>query len=194
MPDTHVHHRFLVVRPWLATTEPGFAYAHFDALVMRPIEWPLYRYGALDLPSPEEMGPNRIFLRGFRISCQIDNRHRDAYAWTWGYQPSDGGLFTADDYRHYGKSLAAIAHRMTRLDAQHGRAATIGEYVLRLARILDLAGVALLPISANGGFTASSLITRLFTHPCRPEATQAIDHLTLELHEACADRAHRRRA
>jgi len=194
MTDQPLDRKLLVIRPWLSrsTIEPGIAYAHFEGIPMRAAEWPPYLYGAFDLLDQDELGAHRLRLHGFRLSCQIDNRHPDAYAWRWGYKPDDGGLFTPYDYRLYGPSISIVARKIAQLDAQSGRPASIGAFAIRLAQILRLDGVALLQTSPDGSFSQNYLVASRFAAADPLAAVRAIDDLTRELHETCSDRAHRR--
>ncbi len=182
----------LVVRPWLATWRGGEAYAHFDALAMRSEDGRTPdRYGDLQVFGRGDDERTRLHLDGFRAGCQVDDRHADAYGWFWGYRPARGEAFTVDDMTRNGSSIAAIDRGLTRLHEQDGPVGSIGRYVVRLARVLRLDGVAVLETSQTGSFRDEMTVRRCCRLPAVGDAVHLIDTVVLELHEACAARVSR---
>lgn len=182
----------LVVRSWLSTRHGVEAYAHLDALAMRSEGDTMpRRYGDLRVFGRGDDERTRLHLDGFRAGGQVDDRHTQAYAWFWGYRPARGDVFTADDITRTGPSFAAIERGMTRLHEQDGPVGSIGRYVVRLARVLKLDGVAVLETSPNGGFRDEMTVRRCCSISAVGEAVHLIDAVVLELHEACAARVQR---
>ena len=137
----------------------------------------------------------RVFrLDRFRFQCQTDNRRAEAYGWHWGYQPEHGSIFTAQDFQHYGSSVAAITRVLERLNREDGAPEAVGRFVVRLARALKLDGIALLETSRNGSFHDDMEIRRCIELGAYGDAIRLIDGLVLELHQACADRMGKRAA
>ena len=66
--------------------------------------------------------------------------------------PARGEAFTAADVARHAPSIAAIERAMTRMDEQDGPVGGIGRYVVRLARVLKLDGLAVLDTSPTGSF------------------------------------------
>ena len=149
------------------------------------------RYGDLRVFGRGNDERTRLHLDGFRAGCQVDDRHAEAYGWFWGYRPARGEAFTADDMTRYGSSIAAIERATTRLHEQDGPVGSIGRYVVRLARVLKLDGVAVLETSQTGSFRDEMTVRRCCLLPAVGDAVHLIDTVVLELHEACAARIHR---
>ncbi len=182
----------LVVRPWLATWRGGEAYAHFDALAMRGEDGRTPdRYGDLRVFGRGDDERTRLRPDGFRAGCQVDDRHAEAYGWFWGYRPTRGEAFTADDMARNGPSIAATDRGLTRLHEQDGPVGSIGRYVVRLARVLKLDGVAVLETSQTCSFRDDMTVRRCCRLPAVGDAVHLIDTVVLELHEACAARVGR---
>ena len=183
------HHDVLVIRPWLSTANGGDAYAHFDALAMRErIDRRDGRYGDYWVLSRGDDERKTFRLDQFRFQCQIDDRKPVSYGWHWGYQPSNGSIFSARDMALYGSSLAAIDRAMDRLYREDGPTEGTGRFVVRLARVLKLDGIVLLETSANGSFRDEMQVRRRVEPGDYGDAIRTIDDLVLELHRACAKR------
>jgi len=189
MPRHSEHKDMLIIRPWLSTVGGGDAYAHFDALAMR--EAPRERYGRYGDYYPfghGDDGRKVLRLDRFRFQCQTDDRRSKAYGWHWGYQPSDGSVFTTRDMDLYAPSLAAIGRAMDRLYREDGPTEGVGRFVVRLARVLKLDGIVVLETSSNGSFGSEIEVRRRVEAGAYGEAIRILDDLVLELHRACATR------
>ncbi len=90
-----------------------------------------------------------------------------------------------------GPSIAAIDRGLTRLHEQDGPVGSIGRYVVRLARVLKLDGVAVLETSQTGSFRDEISVRRCCRLPAVGDAVHLIDTVVLELHEACTSRVRR---
>ena len=185
------HHDLLVLRPWLASYSGGDAYAHFDGLPMRAAVGAPRRYADLDVLQRGDDGRRTLHLDGFRVGCQIDDRHAEAYAWNWGYRPEHREAFGAADLARHGPSIAAIERGLDRLHGSDGPAETVGRFVVRLARVLKLDGIALLDTSETSSFRTELGVRRCFAPAAYGDAMRTIDGLVLELHQACGRRAGR---
>ncbi len=189
MPRPSEHQDVLVIRPWLSTVSGGDAYAHFDALAMRETPAPRHeRYGDYRAFGYGDDGRKVLRVDRFRFQCQIDDHRSEAYGWNWGYQPSDGSIFTARDMELYGTSIAAIGRAMDRLYREDGPTEGVGRFVVRLARVLKLDGIVVLETSSNGSFRDEMEVRRRVEAGTYGEAIRIVDDLVLELHRACATR------
>ncbi len=146
------------------------------------------RYGDYRVFGYGDDGRKVLRLDRFRFQCQTDDRRAEAYGWHWGYQPSDGSMFTARDMELYGPSIAAISRTMDRLYREDGPTKGVGRFVVRLARVLKPDGIAVLETSSNGSFRSEMEVRRRVEAGAYGEAIRIIDDLVLELHRACATR------
>jgi len=186
----------LVIRPWLGVADWGNGYAHFDALVMsrapgqahqRYADYQvLDRYGAGTCRTPR---PDN-----FRFQCQVDDRHAEAYAWQWGYQPEHGRIFDARDLALYGASITAIDRTLKRMQRVDGPAEAVGRFVVRLARALKVGGIVLIGTSQDGSFRDAAEVQRVVGCSDYSDAVHMIDNLVAELHQTCIQRAGRKAA
>ena len=179
----------LVLRPWLGTVSGGDVYAHFDALVMLEAERrPIRTYGDYQVIGGGDDGRKKLRLDRFRFQCQIDGRHKESYAWQWGYQPANGSIFGPRDLQIYGPSIAAIIRGLDRSYREDGAAEGVGRFVVRLARVLKLDGIVLLETSQTGSFRDQMEVTRSI-EPCDyGAAIRLIEGLVTGLHQTCAQR------
>lgn len=184
------HDDVLVVRPWTSTISGGDAYAHFDALVMRRDPgMTTGRYGdfrvLLDWADHRQTSPRPD---NFRFRCQTDDRRAEAYAWQWGYQGQQHGIFTVRDLEQYGASIGQIKRAMDRMYREDGASEGVGRFVIRLARALKLDGIVLIETSSTGTFRDDMTIRRHVTPSGYGQAVSFLDDLVLELHRDCARR------
>ena len=179
----------LVIRPWLGTVSGGDAYAHFDALAMsHTCGQACDKYGDFRVFGLGDDGRKTLRLDGFRFQCQTDDRKAEAYAWQWGYQPEQRSVFTFRDMERYGPSIAAIGRALERMHREDGPPEGVGRFVVRLARVLKLAGIVLIETSLTGSFRGDMAVRRSIAPDGYGEAIGAIDNLVRELHRTCAAR------
>ena len=182
----------LVIRPWLGIASGGDAYAHFDALAMsRSFGQAHDRYGDFRVFAPGDDGRKTLRLDHLRFQCQTDGRKAEAYAWQWGYQPEQRGVFTFRDMERYGASIVAIGRALDRLHREDGPPEGVGRFVVRLARVLKLQGIVLIETSLTGSFRSEMAVRRRIAPDAYGEAITAIDDLVRKLHRACAQRVGR---
>ena len=77
---------------------------------------------------------------------------------------------------------------MDRLYREDGPTEGVGRFVVRLARVLKLDGIALLATSTTGTFHDGMEVRHSIDTGAYGEAIRVIDDLVLELHRACATR------
>ena len=181
----------LVVRPWFGVPNWGHGYAHFDALVMSKAPGEAHqryadyqvldRYGSGTCRTPR---PDN-----FRFQCQVDDRHAEAYAWQWGYQPEHGRIFDTRDLKLYGASITAIDRALKRMQCADGPAEAAGRFVVRLARALKVGGIVLIETSLDGSFREAAEVQRFVAASDYSDAVHMIDNLVAELHQTCTQRA-----
>jgi len=186
----------LVVRPWFGVTGWGDGYAHFDALVMSRMPGQAQQHYA-DYQVLDRYDPNiRRTPRpdNFRFKCQVDDRHTEAYAWQWGYQPERSPIFDVRDLKLYGASITAIDHALTQMQRADGSAEAVGRFVVRLARALKVGGIALIETSLDGSFREAAEVQRFVGASDYSDAVHMIDNLVAGLHQTCIQRAGRKAA
>ena len=186
----------LVVRPWFGVTGWGDSYAHFDALVMSRMPGQAQQryadYRVIDRYDTDIQRTPRP--DNFRFQCQVDERHTEAYAWQWGYQPELGRIFDVRDLKLYGASITAIDCALRRMQRADGPAEAVGRFVVRLARALKVGGIALIETSLDGSFRNAAEVQRFVGASDYSDAVHMIDNLVAELHRTCIQRAGRKAA
>ncbi len=128
-------------------------------------------------------------LDNFRFQCQVDDRHTEAYAWQWGYQPEHGRIFDVRDLKLYGASITAIDRLLKRMQRADGPAEAVGRFVVRLARALQVGGIVLIETSLDGSFREAAEVQRFVAANDYSDAVHMIDNLVAELHQTCTRRA-----
>ncbi len=182
----------LVIRPWLGIASGGDATAHFDALAMRRAFGQAHdKYGDFRAFGPGDDGRKTLRLDHLHFQCQTDGRRPEAYAWQWGYQPGQRGVFTSRDMERYGPSIVAIGRALDRLHREDGPPEGVGRFVVRLARVLKLQGIVLIETSLTGSFRGEMAVRHGIAPDAYDEAVTVIDDLVRELHRACAQRVGR---
>lgn len=181
----------LVVRPWFGVPDWGYGYAHFDALVMSRMPGQAHQryadYRVVDRYNTDLRGTPR--LANFRFQCQVDDRHTEAYAWQWGYQPELGHIFDVQDLKLYSASIMAIDRALKRMQRADGPAEAVGRFVVRLARALKVGGIVLIETSLDGSFREAAEVQRFVAASDYSDAVHMIDNLVAELHQTCTQRA-----
>ena len=189
MLDRHRNKQVLMLRPWLSLVSGGDAYAHFDAVAMRKDPGLSHgRYGDYSVFQSGDDARNCLHLDNFRFHCQIDDRHAESYAWSWGYQPDRRGIFSPSDLHRYGPSIEALQKGMARICREDGHADTVGRLIVRLARILKLDGIAVLETSQNGSFREGMEICWHVDPKEYGNGITWINDLVVSLHRTCAQR------
>ncbi len=186
----------LVVRPWFGVSDWGNGYAHFDALVMSRMPGQAQqRYADYRVVDRYDTNIQRTPRPdNFRFQCQVDDRHTEAYAWHWGYQPELGRIFDVRDLKLYGASITAIDCALTRMQRADGPAEAVGRFVVRLARALKVGGIVLIETSLDGSFRDAAEVQRFVGASDYSDAVRMIDNLVAELHRTCIQRAGRKAA
>jgi len=186
----------LIVRPWFGVPDWGNGYAHFDALVMSRMPGQAHQryadYRVLDRYDPNIRRTPRP--DNFRFQCQVDDRHAEAYAWQWGYQPERGPIFDVRDLKLYGASITAIDRALKRMQCADGPAEAVGRFVVRLARALKVGGIVLIETSLDGSFRDAAEVQCFVAASDYSDAVHMIDNLVTELHQTCIQRAGRKAA
>lgn len=186
----------LVIRPWFGVPDWGHGYAHFDAPVMNRVPGQAHqRYADYRVVDQYDTDIRRTpRLDNFRFQCQVDDRHTEAYAWQWGYQPEHGRIFDVRDLKLYGASITAIDRALKRMQRADGPAEAVGRFVVRLARALKVVGIVLIETSLDGSFREAAEVQRFVAASDYSDAVHMIDNLVAELHQTCTQRAGRKAA
>jgi len=186
----------LLVRPWFGAPDWGYGYAHFEALVMSRMPGQAHqRYADYRVVDRYDTNLQRTpRLANFRFQCQVDDRHTEAYAWQWGYQPELGRIFDVQDLKLYGASITAIDRALKRMQRADGPAEAVGRFVVRLARALKIGGIVLIETSLDGSFRDAAQVQRFVAASDYSDAVHMIDNLVAELHRTCIQRAGRKAA
>ena len=182
-------HEVLMLRAWLGVVSGGDAFAHIEALPMRKDPGRSYgRYGDYSIFHGGDDARNTLHLDNFRFKCQIDGNRAASYAWSWGYQPDRGTIFTAEDLRRYAPSIQAVQKGRAKFGREDGPADSIGRLIVRLARVLKLDGIAVFETSTNGSFRDAMEVCWTVVPAEYGRGITWINDLESSLHRACAQR------
>jgi hypothetical protein len=179
----------LMLRPWLSPASHDVAYAHIEALAMyRYPESSSGNYGDYGIFHAGDDERAVLHLENFRFQCQIDDRHQEAYSFSWGYRPDCHGIFGPADFNRYGPSIKALEKGLQKLRREDGPADSLGRVIIRLARVLRLDGIAAVETSHKGGFRDELPIRWVTWQREFGHAIAWINDLELGLHKECAKR------
>ena len=105
--------------------------------------------------------------------------------------PATAASSNAGTWSALARSIAAIARGLDRSYREDGAADGVGRFIVRIARVLKLDGIALLETSQTGSFQDEMEIRRSIAPGEYGAAIQTIDALVLDLHRVCAQRSGR---
>ena len=189
MTDDGLTRTMLVVRPWVGVVSGGDAFGHIDAVPMkRTLGRPLEHFR--DLENIFGADDRKVLrLDHFRFHCQIDDRHEQSYAWTWGYQPDTGSIFGADELDRYGPSITAVRRALDRQAREDGPAETVGRLIVRTARAVKLDEIGLLDFTPGSTSCGDTRVREWIKAGECGDAIGAVNRLEEELHRDCCKRA-----
>jgi len=133
--------------------------------------------------------PREIPLENFSLSAQVDDRRAEPYALRYGYKPTDTGMeeiITARDMEEYARPLQRIEAKLREFDENVGPASTFGHLILRLARILHVDYVVIMPSRPWSGTTEPR--SRIDLGNFASSVVASVNNVVAEAHNICASK------